>query len=35
VGLTLTGPRFADRRLLASARAIEPVLLRGDRGNRP
>jgi Asp-tRNA(Asn)/Glu-tRNA(Gln) amidotransferase A subunit family amidase len=35
VGLTLTGPRFADRRLLASARAIEPVLLHGDRGNRP
>jgi len=35
VGLTVTGPRFADRRVLASARAIEPALLRGERENRP
>jgi len=31
----VTGPRFADRRVLASARAIETALLHGDQGGRP
>jgi len=33
IGLTLTGPRFSDRRLLANARVVEPILLSGLRGD--